>query len=125
MCLIVLMSMFSNFALADCNFSTGIKPLPDGNYEYTKECHLAVGQLVQTNKIQLTQISELNSAIQLKDLALTQSEQRVNMWMNTVNNEQDRLNKVDQDQKHNDFIYFGLGILATIGTGFALARLTK
>lgn len=120
----VLVSMFSNLAMADCDW-TQIKKLPDGGYEYTPELHLCVGNLVQTNKVQLAQIADLNSAIQLKDLALVQSDQRIALWSKTVNDEQDRLTKISDDQKHNDFIYFGLGILATIGTGYALARLTK
>lgn len=116
--------LLANAALADttCNWST-IKLLPDGNYEYPAALNLCVGQLVQTNKIQLAQIADLQSAIQLKDLALTNADGRTQLWMTTSLAEQDRLTKIDSDSKTNNFIYFGLGVLATIGTGFAVAKL--
>jgi hypothetical protein len=123
--LIVLISMIPSLALADCDWSKGITPGPNHTFIYSEACHLQVGQLVQDAKVKDQQISDLNKAIQLKDLALVQSDQRTQLWIDTSNKEQDRMNKVDEEQRHSDFIYFGLGILATLGTGFAVARLTK
>lgn len=121
----MLILSLSNIAFADCDWSKGITKLPDGNYEYSLACHLAVGQMVQDDKIKDQQITKLTQAIQLKDLALVQADDRTQSWMNASDKLTDRMTKIDSDKKENEFIYFGLGILATIGTGFAIARLTK
>ena len=123
--LLVLVSLFSNLAFADCDFSKDIKPQPDGTYNYSAGCHLKVGQLVQDNQVMTTQLTDLNKAIKLKDLALSKSDDRTQLWMTTVGDMQDRLTKIDETYRHNEFLYFGLGILATVATGFAVARLTR
>ena len=114
-----------NLAFADCDWSKDITPGPNHTFIYSDACHLAVGQLIQTNKTQTAQIADLTKAIQLKDLAITNADARIALWTTTAENEQDRISKIDSMQKTNDFLYFGLGILATIGTGFAVARLVK
>src|SRR5271168_2051714 len=103
---IALILLFSVNAQAACNWATGVTPGPNKTFIYSEECHEAVGALVQANK-------DLTAAIQLKDLALTNADARTQLWMTSSLNEQDRLTKIDSEQKHNDFLYFGLGILAT------------
>lgn len=121
---ILVLMLASNICLADCDFSVGIKPLPDGGFEYSKECHLKVGQLVQDNATKDQQISDLTKAISLKDLAIKDSDSRVALWEKTSDDEQTRLVKMESDQKMSDWLYFGLGALTVIGTGFALSSLT-
>ena len=92
----LLMSMFSNSAFSDtviCDW-TQIKKLPDGGYEYSPALNLCVGQLVQDSKIKDQQNQDLTKAIQLKDLALTNSDARVAMWQKSTNDEVDRLNTI-------------------------------
>lgn len=120
--IVVLLSLISNLSYADCDFSTGIKPNTDGSFTYTKECHLKVGQLVQDNKTKDTQITDLNKAITLKDLALKESEDRASLWMNTSFKLEDRLSKIDGLEKKNDILYFGLGALMVIGTAVAYGQ---
>lgn len=120
---IVLFIFSSNIALANCDWSTGIKLMPDGNYEYTKSCHIAVGQLVQSNKILTQQLADMTKAVQLKDLALQQSDSRATLWSNTSQGLEDRLSKVDSLEKHNEWLCFGGGVLATVLIGFMTARL--
>lgn len=120
---IFLLIFSSNVVLADCDWSTGIRSLPDGNYEYSKNCHIAVGQLVQSNKILTQQLADLNKAITLKDLALQQSDSRATLWSNTSSQLEDRLQKVDSLEKHNEFLFFGLGVLSAVAVGFATAKL--
>ena len=120
---LLLICFTSNIALADCDFKTGITPGPNKTFIYSEECHLKVGQLVQDNAVQLAQIADLNKAITLKDLAITTSDSRIALWSSTSDNLEQRLQRVDSMQSKNEFIYFGLGILATIGVGFAVAKL--
>ena len=123
--LVLTLIFSSNVAFADCEWSKGITPLANGTYVYTAECHLTVGKLVQDNKIQAAQVQDYQKAVELKDLALSKSDQRAQLWFDTAEKSQDRLTSIAAEQRHNDFIYFGLGILTTIATGFAVARLTK
>lgn len=134
---LILLSIFiGNMALADTTPSQGVIPMPapkcdwtkikdngDGTFTYTKALHLCVGQLVQTNQTQATQIQDLTKAISLKDLAISYSDARATTWMNTSAGLEDRLQKVDKLEKTNDWLYFGLGVVTTIGAGFMAARL--
>jgi hypothetical protein len=123
LCVFVLVSLISNIAFADCNFKTDITPGPNHTFIYTEGCHLQVGQLVQTNKTQAAQITDLTKAIQLKDLALQNSDARVQLWQTTSQNMEERVMKIDSLEKKNDWLYFGLGVAATLGAGFMAARM--
>ena len=122
----ILLSIFiSNMAYADCNWATDIKALADGGYEYSKGCHLKVGQLVQDNQTQAAQLLDYQKAISLKDLAIKASDDRATLWNNTASSLETRLQKVDTLEKHNEWLYFGLGALTVIGAGFMTAKLVK
>jgi hypothetical protein len=122
--ILLLQIMVCNIARADttCDWQF-VKPLPDGGYEYPLNLHLCVGNLVQTTATQTQQIADLNAAIQLKNLAITTSDQRVALWQKTADDSQDRLTKIDSDSKRNDWIMFGLGALTVLGAGFMTAKL--
>lgn len=122
---ILIASIFSNVAMADCDFSKGITPLPNGTYAYSLDCHLEVGKLIQDNKTKTLQLADYQKAVELKNLAIVRSDQRAQLWFDTAEKSQDRLTSIAAEQKHNDFLYFGLGILATVATGFAVAKLTR
>lgn len=113
--LLVLVSLFSNLAFGadNCDWSK-IKKLPDGGYEYSLELNECVGRLVQENKVKDQQITDLTKAIQLKDLAIKDSDERANMWLTTSTREQERIVKIDADQKTSNLIYFGLGVALTV-----------
>jgi hypothetical protein len=119
---ILLFCFASNFAFADCDWKQ-IKPLPDGGYEYSKELHLCVGNLVQQSKIQVQQIQDLNKAISLKDLAIKASDDRATSWMLTSKDLEERLQKVDSVQKRNDWLSFGLGAATVLGAGWMASQL--
>ncbi len=121
-CFILLQIMICNMALADCDWTT-IKPMPNGDYEYNPELHLCVGKLVQSDKTKDAQVEDLTKAIQLKDLALTKADERTDLWKQTAYNEQDRLNKIESGQRTNDWIFYGLGALTVIASGFMAAKL--
>ncbi len=115
--IVLLVAMLPSLCFGDCDWSLGIKPLADGNYEYSKVCHEQVGTLTQ-------QITDLNKAIDLKNEALKASDERTQLWMDTSFKMEDKLQKVETLQKSNDWLYFGLGALTIILTGFATASLT-
>jgi hypothetical protein len=117
--------MFANTAFADCDFSTGISPNQDGSYKYSKECHLKVGSLVQDNQTKDQQIDKLTKAIDLKDLALTKSDQRAQLWMDTSFKLEDDVQKMNRLKSDNQWIYFGLGVLTTFAAGYAAAQLSR
>ena len=122
---LLLMIATLNTAFGDCDWNTGITPGPNHTFIYSDACHLKVGQLVQTNKIQATQIADLTKAVNLKDLAIQNSDARVALWQTSADNNFDRLTKIESEQKHNDTLYFVLGLATAVGTGFAISRLYK
>jgi len=123
---IVLLLCFSaNIALAECDFKTGIKPVGDGTFNYTGECHRHVGDLVQDNKVKETQIADLFKAIELKDLAIKKADERTQLWMDTSSKMEDRINKADELQSKNHFIYFGLGIAAAALSVWGASQLIR
>ena len=114
--LIVLILLFSVSAQASCDWKTGITPGPNNTFIYTQECHQEVGKLVEANK-------DLTQAIQIKDLAIQQSDSRIALWEKTAGDEQDRLVKMDSEQHHNDVLAFVLGVAVTIGAAYAAGQI--
>lgn len=119
---LILICFLSKTALADCDW-TQIKKNTDNTYTYTENLHICVGHLVQSNKTLTAQNEDLTKAIQLKDLALTKSDERVQLWMDTSNKLEDRVTKIDQLYKSNEFMYFTGGVLSAVLVGFATAKL--
>ena len=120
--LVLLVCMFSNAAMADCDFSKGITPGPNKTFIYTEECHQAVGKLVEDNKALTLQVGDLTKAITLKDLALVKADERTQLWMNTSDQLTDRITKIDEVYKKNEWLYFGLGVLTTFAAGYIAAQ---
>ncbi|HXN74903.1 MAG TPA: hypothetical protein VN855_00240 [Candidatus Acidoferrum sp.] len=109
---------------ANCDW-TAIKKNTDGTYVYTESLHLCVGQLVQDSKTNTQIISDLTKALSMKDLALKSSDQRANLWNDTSEKLEARLQKVDSLQKQNEFFYFICGIGAAVAVGYVTAKLVK
>lgn len=130
--LILVLCLFANIALADsavadngsnCNWATDIKPLPNGDFEYGLDCHLLVGSLVEDSKTNAQQVSDLNQAISLKDLALKDADTRATNWSNTSAQLESRIQTIDSEERHNEFLFFGLGVLSAVAVGFGMAKL--
>lgn len=113
---IAILLLVSCTANATCDWKTGVIPGPNKTFIYSEECHQRVGQLVQANL-------DLSKAIDLKNLALTTADARTTLWQKSADDELDRLNKLQADQKHSDWLFFGLGALTVVGAGFMTARL--
>ena len=99
--LMAFLSLISNIAFADCDWKSDITPGPNHTFIYSEACHLQVGQLVQDAKVKDQQIADLNKALQLKDLALTNADARTQLWMTSTQNEQDRMAKIESSQKQS------------------------
>jgi hypothetical protein len=119
--LFVSITLFCNFALADCDFSTGITPGPNDTYIYSKACHLKVGQLVKDNATQAKQIVDLTQATTLYRAAIQTDEERIQKWIATSTKLEEQVVDVDKYKKSNEYIAFGLGILSA----FAAAELAN
>ena len=107
---------------ADCDWSQ-IKKNADGTYIYSEKLHLCVGKLVQDNKVKTQQITDFTKALSLKDLSIKASDDRANLWMDTSGKLEARLQKVDSLQKDNEWIFFGLGVLATSFAAYTASKL--
>ena len=117
--------LFASTSFGACDFSTGITKQPDGNYLYTKECHVAVGEMKYDLGIKDKQLEEFRKAIGLKDTALALAEQRTQLWMDTSFKMNDRLNTIENMRSTNNWMYYGLGALTVLATGFMVAELNK
>jgi hypothetical protein len=104
--------LLSSQALA-CDFKNDIVAQPDGKYLYTAACHKEVGKRVEALKVREEQVAELYRTIELKDLALTESNKRVKLWMDTSTELNDKLLKYDAAAKTSNTLSFGLGVVAT------------
>lgn len=124
LCTILVFSFFSNVAMAECDFSTGITKTETG-YLYTKECHVKVGEMKQDLKIANEQNEKLTKALDLKDFAITKADQRADMWMNTTYKLEDRINTIDQMRSTNQWVAFGLGALTMFAAAYAASQLQR
>lgn len=99
-------------AFAECDFSTGIKEV-EGGFLYTKQCHLKVGQMNEQLELKDQQIIHLEKSIELKDLAISKSNERIELWMDTSYKLEERVNKIDRMNDFNKWLYFGIGVAVT------------
>jgi len=119
------LSLISNLAFAECDFSTGIKSLPDGTYSYSAECHKRVGKMVLDLKDREEEVAKLNKTIELKDLALSTQEKRAEMWMGTSLKLEDRVNALDKSNSTTQWLFFGLGVLTMGAAVYGASRLVR
>lgn len=120
--IILAMTMFSQAAMAECDFSTGITKNPDSTFTYTKECHIKVGETVRDLKIANEQNDKLTKALDLKDLAITKADSRADLWQGATFKLEDRINTIDSMRSTNNWMYFGLGVITVLAAGYAASR---
>jgi len=120
---ILLMVLTQQSTIASCDFSTLVKS--NGFYQYSVDCHIKVGKTIQENELRVEQVEKLNKVITLKDLAISKSSERIDLWKSTSYKLEDRLLKHDAMSRKNDWVLFGGGVLTTILAGWALGQATK
>lgn len=110
--LILAISLFSNIAMANCEWATGVKKV-EGGYLYTPECHGRVGILVKDLEDREKEVINLRKGLELKDLALAKSDERIMLWRNESYEQFDRLQKQSELARKNETLWFVLGIVVT------------
>jgi len=121
--LVAAIAMFCNTAFADCALSDLVHNA-DGTVTYSKADHICVGNLVQDDATKTKQVTDLNKAITLKDLAITKSDARAQLWQDTSLKLEDNITKVDSYKSYSNWAYFALGALTIIGAGIAAAQVS-
>lgn len=114
--------LFPYNAWSACDWSK-IKKNSDDTYTYSQELNLCVGQLVKDSANQTAAIQDLTKGISMKDLALQAADKRADLWNQTASGLENRLQSVDNLEKRNEWLFFGLGVLTTGIAGFTAAKL--
>ena len=109
---VTILGLFSNIALADCDWSRIVQN-PNDTFTYSKELHICVGTLKRDLDIANTQLDSYKKAIELKDLAITKADERSTLWRDTSFKLEDRVNSIDSLTKKNEVMYFVAGVLFT------------
>lgn len=121
--LVFLINPSSSFA--QCDWADGVKKTSDGNFVYSKDCHIQVGVSLEELDLRRKQVQELSKSVELKDLALSYSEQRTQLWMDSSLKMNDRLNQYESARSSAPWIYFGVGVVATVLSVWAAGQLRK
>lgn len=103
---------FNSTAYAICD-SKDIQKQEDGSYKYSKECHTEVGKTFNALEKREQQVEKLEKVIELKDLSLDKSYERIDMWRETTYKLEDRVNTMEEMKKNNEVLYFILGMAVT------------
>lgn len=117
----IALTIFSNVAMADCDYTKIVKN-NDGTYTYSAELHVCVGKMKQDLDISTQQNSNLIKSLSLKDLALDKANQRADLWKDSTFKLEDRINSIDSLQKKNDWMFFGLGVVTVLAAGYVASR---
>lgn len=124
--IILLFSMsLPSLAFGSCDFANDIKLMSDGNYSYTKDCHVEVGKRIKKLDLATQEIDELNKTIELKDLALVKQKERADLWMDTSFKMNDKLQSYEAASSRSAWVQFGLGVGVTILSVWAAGQLVK
>jgi hypothetical protein len=121
--ILLILLLLPNLAFADCDFSTGITPTDHNTFEYTEECHLAVGQMQEDLVVSRAKNLNLALALKKKDLALGIADERAEKWMQTSFQLQESLDRVQKYQKQNGWACYGAGFMTVVLAGIVSRQL--
>jgi hypothetical protein len=119
----ILSLLIATPSFGSCNWGTDIIKNSDGSYTYSRSCHLEVGISLEELDLRRKQVVELNKTIELKDLALKYSEERTHLWLDTSLKMNDRLNQYEASRSNQGWVYFGLGVAATVLSVWAAGQI--
>lgn len=103
--------MFGHIAMADCKWAD-IKKV-EGGYLYSESCHGRVGVLVKDLEDREIEVVNLRKGLELKDLALQKSDERIMLWRDESYEQFERLKKQSELTNRNQYLWFVLGIVVT------------
>jgi hypothetical protein len=100
-----------------CDWSRAIHN-SDGTVTYPADLHVCVGKVVQDDATKTQQVADLNKAIDLYKVTIQTDEQRIQNWIATSVNLENHVATIDDLQKKNQWLYFGLGVAATVAAAY-------
>lgn len=110
----VLCFLISAPSYGACDWAKDITKNSDGSYTYSKGCHIEVGSSLEELDLRRKQVLELNKTIELKDLAIKYADERTQIWIDSSLKMNDRLNQYEASRSKDYWVYFGLGVAATV-----------
>lgn len=105
-----------------CDFSK-IVDNKDGTKTYPANLHLCVGKIINDGKAKDAQIADQKKAIDLYTLTIKTDEQRIQNWIATSTQLEGRVEKVNDLEKKNEWLYFLLGVGTTAAAAYAGEKL--
>lgn len=111
--LLLITSLFSQVAFADCDFTKDIITNPDGTRTYSKECHVEVGKRLTAAKDREAEVDKLNKAVELQDIALDKAHERIDKWQDTSKKLEDQIDTIQRTNDTTKVLYFVVGVLLT------------
>jgi hypothetical protein len=117
------MSLICNTTLASCNWSEDVRKNQDGSFSYSRGCHVEVGASLEELDLRRRQVDELKKSVELKDLAISYSEQRTQLWIDSSIKMNERLNQHEATRANSGWIYFGVGVAVTVLSVWAAGQL--
>jgi hypothetical protein len=96
---------------------------PDGTYTYSKQLNLCVGKTVQDGQTKDQQIADLHKSVDLYKTTIQTDEQRIQNWITTSVNLENRVEATSSLEKKNEWLYFGLGVAATCAAAYTANKI--
>lgn len=116
-------SLSLSFNTIACDWSTIKK---QGNsFVYSAECHDQVGKLADSEKERKKQVEKLEQSIELKDLALTTAEKRVELWKKTTYEVEDRALRYKKFANLTKYGWFAMGVISVFASAYAFDKVRK
>lgn len=121
MVIIIAITLFTQTAFAKCEWYT-VKQMGD-RYGYTIECHLEVSNMIKDIGDYKVQVRELKKAVELKDLVIQKSEERLNLWKEQSYTQHDKLQKAYSWRSMENKLHFFGGVAMAILCVWAAGQL--
>jgi hypothetical protein len=106
-----------------CDFSKVVHN-KDGTFTYPLNLHLCVGKMAKDNAVKDKQIADLAASNKLYQLTIQTDEQRIQNWIQTSTSLEGRVEKVNELEKKNEWLFFALGVAATGVAAYAGEKLS-
>jgi hypothetical protein len=95
-----------------CDFSKIINN-KDGTKTYPDNLHICVGKIIKDSQAKDVQIADDKKAISLYQVTIQTDEERIQNWIATSTKLESRVEKVNDLEKKNEWLYFLLGVAVT------------